>query len=266
MERLGFKHYWNYFKENFIVSFKSLVAYKTNLYNLIIIEFFLAFSMLIFGFVLADNFSEQIEWTFFHFTLLYYISMLINDLSGIFHFNKALFYRLTEGNFNSYLSKPGNPFLIYIFSPGFNVFISVLIYFLLLIILFIYLQFSFLNILIAFLLMFFSIILYIFLIHFFNSISFFSLKTGEYILRFLWEGNGLAQTYPYPFFNKLKYKFLLLIFPAFITSSLIIPILFSENIFDLKNQLILLLSIFTISFFGVKIMWKYGLKRYEAFG
>lgn len=46
MERLGFKHYWNYFKENFLVSLKSLVEYKANFYNLLIIEVFLAFAML----------------------------------------------------------------------------------------------------------------------------------------------------------------------------------------------------------------------------
>lgn len=266
MEKLGFKHYFNYFKENFIVSFKSLVEYKTNLYNLLFIEVFLAFSMLTFGFVLAENFSEQIGWTFFHFILLYYISMLVNDLAGMFYFNKSLFYRLTEGNFNSYLSKPGNPFLIYIFSYSFNVLISVSIYTVILTVLFIYLKFSILNIFIALLVMFFSIILYVYFYHFLNSVSFFSLKSGEFLTRFLWNGNRLAGTYPYPFFNKLKYKFFMLIFPGFITSALTIPILFGDSIFDLKYQLIFLVILFLISFFGVKFMWKIGLKRYEAFG
>jgi ABC-type uncharacterized transport system permease subunit len=105
---LGFRYYFNYFFEYFKISFKSLTEFKTNLYNLLLIELFLAIAFVTMSFVLSDNFGFLIGWGIIEFLLLYYISSLIKDLSGLFYFNKGLSYKLKEGGLNSILTKPGN--------------------------------------------------------------------------------------------------------------------------------------------------------------
>jgi hypothetical protein len=73
-------------------------------------------------------------------------------------------------------------------------------------------------------------------------------------------------SYPYQFFGESSYKLLLLFFPLFITSSLIIPILLGSSVDDLMLKISVFLGIFLFSLLILIVNWKYGLKKYEAFG
>lgn len=54
--------------------------------------------------------------------------------------------------------------------------------------------------------------------------------------------------------------------PIYFVSTLIDPIFQNKPIEDLTIQYIIILTIFLISIFGTYFNWKYGLKKYEAFG
>jgi hypothetical protein len=73
-------------------------------------------------------------------------------------------------------------------------------------------------------------------------------------------------SYPYQFFGESSYKLLLLFFPLFITSSLIIPILLGSSVDDLMLKISVFLGIFLFSLLILIVNWKYGLKKYEAYG
>ncbi len=264
---LGFKHYLIYFFENFKISFKSLIEFKTNLYNLILIELFLAIAFVSFSFIFSENFGDIIGWNFIDFLLLYYIVQLANDISGFFVYNKGLSYKLKEGSLNTYLSKPGNVFLNYILGFSFNTIIPVTIYSLIVTFLLFYIKITLFSLFILVLFFIFLLVILVLWYHFLSSFAFYFLKLGEVLLSiFYFSISDMAQSYPFQFFSKLKIKLFLLLIPTFIVSSIIIPILRGSEIYNLKLQILFFIIFFLISFFGLIINWKIGLKKYEAFG
>ena len=264
----GFKRNLDYFRENFIIMWKSMIEYKANFYNSLFIQLIFALIYFIYFSIISNEFGYLISWKFQDFLLFFLIYDTIFVLYGTFSWKWEDFkYTLTSGRLNNYIFRPFNPFFAYSFSKLSGAgFLMIIINLFIFPILFYFFEYEFSNIFFSFVV--FCLICYGFfmLSSFFKSISFFSFGLSDSLQRLFYEFNEGVRTYPYSFFQNYSYSFLLFLFPMFFISSLLIPLLLGYEIWDINFQL-LFLVLFNIVFTLLNlIMWHYGLKKYEAFG
>ena len=267
--KFNFKHYLNYFWENYKIGLKEQFEYKTNLYIGIFLWTSFNISILIFGKILFDNFGDVISWNFLDYIIFLAFSNFLFDFSGLFWFNKQIKYSIFElKKLNFFLNIPGIRFFNFSLSRSFNGTILFLTEFLIFMTYILYNR-SF-NIIFLDELLISCIlisILYICVFYFLDSFSWRFMNLGETLSKNIsWEVNGLLKQIPGVFFNKNKFYFLLFLFPTYFISSLIVPLFqgFIPNYFNTQILTIVLLNVFFC--IGIFFNWKYGLKNYEAFG
>ena len=267
--KFNFKHYLNYFWENYKIGLKEQVEYKTNLYIGIFLWVTFSVTILIFGKILFDNFGDVVNWNFLDYIIFIAFSNLIYDVSGLFWFDKQLKDSIfKEKKLNFFLNIPGIRFFNFSLSRGFNGTIFLTAEFLIFITYILYNR-SFNIIFLDELLLccFLLFISYISVYYFFDSFSWRFMELGKVSSEKLYdEGNDLLRSIPGVFFNKNKLYFLLFLFPTYFVSSLIVPLFqgFIPNYFNIQILIIILLNIFFS--IGIFFNWKYGIRKYEAFG
>lgn len=264
----NFSHFYQILKISFIITIKKITEYKFNFYNGILTQIIHTIFPLIFGKVIINHFGNIINWNFYDYIIFYYFQNLIIVIVGMFSWDKKINQNIKSGNLNKYLYRPKNQFFNFYTNLNSNVIIYLTfnIIFILPIIIY-YTNFNFLAIIISYIISIIIIITYLSIIYFIESLNFYLLNISFYIRKPLKELENTFRTYPGNFFqNNSIIKILSLIVPIYLIGIIIVP-LYKEIIFLKIIKSILICILITI-IFGIltHINWKYGLKKYEAFG
>ena len=267
--KFNFKHYLIYFWENYKIGLKEQFEYKTNLYIGIFLWATFSITTLIFGKILFDNFGDIVNWNFLDYIIFLAFSNLIIDMSGLFWYDKQLKQIIfKEKKMNFFLNIPGIRFFNFSLSKSFNSTILSSIEFSIFITYILYNRnfniIFFDELLISCALIFIS---YILVFYFLDSFSWRFMELGKVFSENLYdEGNDILRSIPGVFFNKNRLYFLLFLFPTYFVSSLIVPLFqgFIPNYFNIQILIIILLNIFFS--IGIFFNWRYGIRKYEAFG
>ena len=256
----------NFIKECLIISLRKIVEYKVQFYSGVISSisflFISIFSLLVF----RENFGFlNLNLNVILFFVLFY--QLIISIFLIFYrgSKSSLFILLVRGDINNYLTKPIVVLVQFIFKNiKIRWLINSIFYF---IVILIFLYFQDLSFSKFFLIFFLSLIIcYFFIVSmlFVDSLSFYCNMTP--FLNFFMEANLGMGRFPPIFFDKFEYKNFLFLLPL---SLVVFPTLYY---FDLIGSnylfwiLIICLILSIILTFLTLVVWKKGLKRYEAFG
>jgi ABC-type uncharacterized transport system permease subunit len=264
----SFNHYLDFFKKNFEIMWKLTVEYKTNFY-MNLFEVFILSSIAFFSyFLIGGVFENFISWTlgdYVFFSFLIYICFIFG---GFFSWGKRLDWQLLKGDFNIFLTKPLNPFIFYIFLnlSGWALisFFGRIFFIFLTIYLF---DIKLYNLGLAFLVFMLISINFLLVFQFLEALSFFGKKLSEIFGgMFYWDIFNINMNYPEIFFRESKLKYVLIFFSSFFVGSLLLPILRNYEIWNFWFQIYFLVIFNLILIILLFIMWKFGLKRYEAFG
>jgi len=265
------KKSFDYVKANFFILKQNLIEYKANVF-MCFIEHLVYFSSIVLIFnIIFSNFSEVINWKLSDYVLFFVLIDWICASSGIFVWRTpSLRHSIIQGDFNIILLRPIPKFLGYFFS---NLNGNLLIYTIMnpiihITTLIIFFNIELHNIFIAIMIWTLVLINFTLMYEFFHSFEFLATSSSRSIKIIFDEINySLANNYPLQFFNKLDLKgILLFLSPLFFVGSLIIPILRNYPIWNFQLQIFILLISIIIFITGIYINWRYGLKKYEAYG
>ncbi|MCA9460102.1 MAG: ABC-2 family transporter protein [Nanoarchaeota archaeon] len=258
----------DYIKENLYILKKRTIEYKTNTYISLFEQFWYYLIYFLFFYVLAENFSLVVSWNLGDFIIFALLIDFIHVFAGLFMWKEKFHLTMLNGNLNNYLIRPIKPKLAYYYS---NLSVGALIFMLTNIIVFpfviYYFKIELNNLFLSFIIFLLILLVYILSYFFSRSINFFSFGLASFFETIREIGNiTIGKNYPFSFFEKFNFNFLLLGFPIFFTSSLLIPLLRSYEIIHFEFQIKVLFSL--IFFFATSgyLLWHYGLKKYEAFG
>lgn len=254
-----------FIKENIKIGFKEFTEYKADFYSSISLTLIDSFITIIF-ILLFDSLFSTFNLSFVE--ALFFIFLKQAGLDSFWCFQKGrlrVFKVTTLGIFNSYLTKPINIFLFYMFK-GIKVrwIIISLIYFVFLIILIIKYNLNFIHFLFVSIP---SIVIFgylmISIIYFFESLGFFKFEIqGNKIGLF----NVSLSSYPPTLYEQFNYKLIFFFFPLVLFG---VSTLYYFNRISIEYfATTLLISSFLAILFNVLTyyIWKIGIKRYEAFG
>lgn len=263
------KRHLEFIKIQFIIAFKKLIEYKTNMYFLFVEHAIFSLAFIYMYSIIFDNFKEMMPWTLNDFIIFFIIHDYLIILAGIFYWGKSLFHEINNGTFNNYLTRPINIFTNYFFNDmthealvfliGNTLFnIVIIIIFGIKVNLFnlIYMLPGFILLLVLFLLITNAVF----------SLDFKFRGIGKYIYRFYADSNNVIRYYPPHFFNKIKYKITLIIFSSYFTGVILMPLIQGVSYLELKFEIILTLIFIFILTIIIYLNWQFGLEKYEAFG
>jgi ABC-type uncharacterized transport system permease subunit len=258
--RNNIQKYFEIFFTKVIIALKENKEYKANLWNALITNVVSFLVILLFFSALSPLLGEILGWTFRDYIL--YISMLL--LLGKVHmvFTLKFLQRvLLNGDFNTILLKPVNSF--FYFSTQFKgvVLVTFSIFLLInLFLIFLYYNFSFIF-LFYFL---FSIIYVPLFFSFFISTAFF-MKENSMFVNIPRQLNNRIKEFTPRSFENYSFGFLLYILPSGASAFILIEILRGNFIYS-NIILKIIFPSFLLIVLGIYVMWKIGLKKYEAFG
>lgn len=273
MRRMVKMNYLIFWIEGFRITFKQRVEFKVNLISSIllsIIEFLIA---IFFGYVFVGVVGDSLNWSYPIFILFIFLLHLFLHISGIFFYGyfPNLEYQIKTGDISSYFCKPGNKFLVFLLKPRHNSLVNILVDIVLFVPLLLYLlDFTFFNVFIGVILLFLVIILNVLFVHFLMSFSWIFLKLGAFLIdQIYW--NVLQKNlrnYPFQMFsnNSILLSAMSLL-PMYYVSVVLVPIvaygdyssLMNINYYILMSSIIVMVSVLIFN-------WSYGVKNYEAYG
>lgn len=266
-------HYWNYFKQNFKISFKTATEYKGNLISILMENTIYFIITILFGYILFENVFSISSFGFKEFLLLVFLLGIYNETVGMFWYGSfsSLDTLIKTGDFSNYvLSRPLNPFLGFLLIRRFNalpfIILDLAMYLPLIIY---YFNFQLLPLLISILIMIFLILFGVLVIRFLDSFCWHFLEARKILLYQLYF-QGIQHNvgkFPMLFFSKNPIILIFLSgFPFYYISMWIIPLLTIGTFQIQRYEIIVLCSISIISIIGIYFNWKIGLKKYEAYG
>jgi len=270
--RQGIKYYLNFFITCFKISLKQTFEFKYNFYSAFFLGLIYTTTLVFFAHIFADLTYEVIGWQFVDFILFIFIMGIFLDFTGIFWYgyHQNLPTVLKNGIFNTWLCKPGNPFWIFLLKDRYNPIVFIMIDFLIYIPFLSYLgDWSLVNIFFGILVLLFLVFVNILFIHFLISFSWIAVELGDWLVGTLYWGAivGEFKNYPFQIFNNssiLKYCFAVL--PLYFVSMVLVPLI-SKGVFPIDvYQFAILFSVVVVCVVGIWFNWRYGLKRYEAYG
>lgn len=199
------------------------------------------------------------------FVYLILIDLCVTGI-GVFDWGKSLKQDITRGIFNSYLIRPKNIFLLYQFSRlNSNAFIQHIVGWFVLVGLVVYYELMYLFSVGVMILLVFVFIFYVLIRFMTSSISFYNFALSEILYQNVFRaGSSAFKQYPAQFFELFPYQKLLMIFPMFFMGALVFELgLFNSFIISYFLILLFLISVCIILTF---LLWKFGLRRYDAYG
>lgn len=267
----GFRRNLDYIRVNFFIVFKKMLEYKSNFFFFAIEHIIYIASLSISFNIFFSQFFEIISWQLEDYILFFVLMDWISAIGGIFFWRWPFLNQLiTKGDFNIFLVRPINVFWGYFFS---NLNSGLLVYTIInpiihLFILIYFFDIQIYNIFLGILIWVAVFVCQVLVSECVHSFEFLKKGSSISIYRLTDTINyGYANQYPFQLFNGVKYKGFFLIFtPMFFIGSLLIPILRGYPIWNIELQLTILFALFVICLGVLVFNWKYGLKRYEAFG
>lgn len=249
------------------IKFTILTEYRSNLYSGILGNT-IFMSVLFFTYnILQNNFQEVFYWTFEEYLLFaIFLEIFLFIFSPWF---RHLSQTLLKGDLNKYLTRPLNPFLQYSFDD-----LSVLailysnLYVFLGIIYFIFIvpEFYFIKFIFILLMATFGGIFLTSMDCLINNLAFF-MKKNDFIKDIKISSENLFSQYPASFFKTNKLRIFSLFIPLVYYASFVTDFYFGYINFDSFLQYFgVLLLLIGISSYLAYLLWKNGMKRYEAFG
>lgn len=265
--------YLNFWFESFKISFKQSVEFKSNFYSALLINISYFFVIALFSLVFTDVIGENINWGFSEFILFGFLLNFLFDVTGFFWYGyyTNLPFQIKTGNINSYLTKPGNQFFLFLFRSRYNPIVFIVFDLILFIPYLIYLaDYNILNVLFGILILFFLIFFSILLIQFLMSFSWIFVELGGFLTGTIYWNFVQENLRPYPFqmFSQNEQLFSFLKFlPMFYVSILLAPIIsFGDYSGISQVNYLLFLILIPVLVIGLIFNWKHGLKNYEAYG
>lgn len=264
----GIRRDLDYFRENIIIAWKTLLEYKLNFLFGFIEHLLYILSHLFLFFVLIENFGSELGWDMYDFFIFFVLTEISYIIAGFFIWKDWLYIYLKNGDFNTFLFRPQNPYIAFIFSMlnEYAILLLIIDVFLYSAIIF-YFQIELVNLALGSIIFFLITILYITNIEMIRSFDFIA---KNIVPTTLWPAfinvNEMFKKFPYNFFQTSFLKYIILFIPNVLVASLLMPILRGKEIFLPSIQISLIISLIFIYIIIIKIIWRYGLKRYEAFG
>jgi len=266
-KRNELKKHLDYLKINFTISYKKLFEYKTNMISGLIAQFFYMILGYFFLFLFSNSFADVINWSFLDFIFFFTLNDTLWCLGGIFFWNKRLFNGITQGTLNDTLFRPLKPFFTYYFRNINEVAILMTLSNFPVLLACLYLLKPNIIHLVLFIIISAIVILsFVITDYFLNSFEFYFKKMGLTLSYLYGSAYESLTHYPFQFFLHSRFKFFLLTLGTTFTASIIVPILRNTSIWNLKIQIIIFTTTIIILTIGTIINWRYGLKKYEAFG
>jgi len=254
-------------KECFVLLFKKLVEYKTNflmVFFVQIIHMIVYWLMMIF---LFDNFSDLGNWAFEEFVLFFILNDFLIVFSGIFIWKSWIANSIIKGDFNNYLNKPINPYLFFFFlNMNFDSIVYGIVASFLYFGVLVFYGVSLVNVFLGSGLLFLVFIFFVVIYEFFYSLDWILLGLTNKVWKPYSSFNEIFRMYPGKFFENFKFRIFLFMSPLFFVATLVVPIFRGIEVVYFFEQVCFLVT-FSLFLVGLTFfVWKYGLKRYEAFG
>ena len=265
-------YYWNYFKENFKVSFKTATEYKAQLFSIIIENMFYFIIILSFGYIIFDQIIRIENFGFKEFILFIFIFNIYTDLVGLFWYGSfsSLDTQIKTGDLSNFiLIRPMNPFFGFLFLRRFNS-IPFIIFDLVLYtpLLLYYFSFEFFSILYSLVILIILVVFTVIFIKCLESFSWIFLESRKFLLYQLYF-QGVQHNvgrFPMMMFDRNPTLMIFLGgFGFYYISMWILPLLTTGSFEVRTYELIMIFVVTLISSIIIYINWKIGLKKYGAF-
>ena len=265
-------YYWNYFKENFKVSFKIATEYKAQLFSMMLEAVAYFIILLTFGFLFFDQIISIENFGFKEFVLFVFIFNIYTDLVGLFWYGSfaSLDTQIKTGDFSNFiLIRPMSPFLGFLFMRRINsipfIVIDSILYIPLIIF---YFSFDILSVLLSLLLFIFFILFGVIFIRFLESFCWIFLEARKILLYQLYL-QGVQQNvgrFPMMMFDRNPTLMIFLGgFGFYYISMWILPLLITGSFQVRTYEVVMIFVVTVISSIIIYINWKIGLKKYAAF-
>jgi len=256
-----------FFITRFKIALQTSKEYKSNLYSHILNDLVITITYMIFFKIVLGLIGNNLNWSYFDFWI--YFLLLGIAAKSMYNFTLRKFSKiLLTGDFNTVQLHPINRFLNSITKriTGHST-ITTFNFVIILIISIIFKSESYIliNIILATLFFIFATIYFYMYINFFESFAFF-FKNIEQTVRFANnQVNYINEFYTPKVFESSKFKDFFYLLPSALYGYLTIEIL-KGNYFLSLHYLYYAIIIFVIFCVSISILWKFGLKKYEAFG
>lgn len=250
-------------KEILSQNFKENKEYKMNAILGLMADFFLFSALAIFLYVYTDLSTSFLNWDYLDFLLGTGLAFCIIKLR---HFHLLRYFKMTllSGKLAYIRTKPVNALFFIGFDRLNGAHMITTINSILITLVIIYFG-NYSNLMYSFLLFIFALLFYIYFSHFFQSIVFF-IKDFRMIFNPIdTQVQNVVSRFTPKLFENYNLSFLLHTLPLSVGSYMIVVSLKGNvNLFMHYFPYLILLLIFFIM--GTKVLWYYGLKKYEAFG
>jgi len=263
----NFRKYVNFLLTRFKIAFFTSKEYKSNLYSHILSDLVIITTYMIFFKIVLGLIGDNLNWIYFDFWI--YFLLLGIAAKSMYNFTLRKFSKiLLKGDFNIVQLQPINRFLNSVTQQitGHGM-ITTFNFVIILIISIIYKSnlYTFTNIILATLFFIFGTIYFYIYINFFESFAFF-FKNIEQTVRFANNQiNYINEFYTPKVFENTKLKDFFFLLPSGLYGYLTVEIL-KGNYFLSLHYLYYAIVIFVIFCVSIALLWKFGLKKYEAFG
>lgn len=265
---MSIKQYFNFFLQNFIIAFKSLIEFKTNLINVILVHIFQIFTIFVFGYVFVNSIGSVIGWTFFEY-LLFILSLTISFslIAHNFFSFKSLNENILSGKLNIHLYRPGNPLIKYLIETKFSVvvyLVNIVFYLLLLDLIY---DYKLILVVYSLPLLILISLGYLVLYFILESFAFYMLELGKSMRNILDQEivKKVINYYPTNFFQATNLKYFFMLIPLSFIATEVVPVLSGKETINF-NVLLFLLIFIILGYIILHFIWKKGLEKYEAFG
>lgn len=255
-------------RQGIIIKFKALNEYKINLYFAFLHNLAWISIQIIFLTIIYNDFNDFLGWTFKEYVFFVLFLNSIYRFFGAFFFDVRLNVQLLQGEINSKLLRPINVFLQYLISV--IQIQATVVSFVYMTLFFIYILFFWSELDLFRLLLaipfgilggFFNFVV----IRSFDSLAFF-MKNNNFFIDVYKKSSNIFIYYPANMFknnlNGLVFLIANVYYGTYATLFVFGKITYLE--FYKLHIYLLLLNLFGV--ICIYLLWKYGLKRYEAFG
>ena len=261
---MSYKNHFNFFIEKNIISKQASKEYKINFYFMLLFDIILFFTTTTFFYVMLPFINLVLDWTIYDLILVYWLELLTWKILWS-HNLRGWNNRLLNGELNNYITKPINPYFgatSQLMSwpntlTGFFILFGSLF--------FMFTHQNYIYPFFGFLVFLFGVFMFILYFNFFYSLNFFIKDTNNYIYNLSRMPEGIVFDYTPKFFESYKFGFFFFLVPSAIIGFFTIEVL--RGNFDYFNIFYLpILCLFFLLILGTYLLWKFGLKKYEAFG
>lgn len=252
-----------FIKCRFEIAIKRLIEYKASAYSAFFANVGYSIAYIIVALAIS-NLSLIPGWTEQDYMFVAVFNMLVITIAGLFVWRESLFSYINDGRLNLYLYRPISPFFNYLFNMS-DAIVNIVTTGILVVFFAIYYHLSLMVLIPAVLISILIAIFIIFVRELFNSVYFFNsgITTNLHIL--YWNAQDISRTYPPKLFENLKFHFMFFIFMTGFVSYLVLPIInhqITNYFFIVLGILIVLIA---LTYTATKILWHYGLKKYEGY-